>query len=970
MDDSQTEHLSEISTRAAQSTRLGADPDAMRAAALIDLLYEPGPGKSLQRSISFLQAAARLTSRRSEVLADLAAAYLVRAERAGTPRDLLAATEAAEEALEREPRNPAALFNRALALQRFGLVEEAARGWREYLAVDSASTWADEARRNLRDVLAVHAPPPPPSPSAAAADHAAYAAADPQGARELGWCSVLGAWAREALAGHPAGAEWQLRRAEVLGRALEQRPGGDATLADEVRTVRARLERGGWRGLARAHREFSAGCGLEDRVDLPAATSHFAAALGGADASPVLRAWARVRYGGALFRTGEMSRGEAVLRAAVAEADPVRHPALAGRARLLLASMLLREDRYEAGLEQARRAAHLFEASGEEENQGTTLYALSVAWFHLRDMDQGYAAVGRALGRLRPYRDSYRLSNLLSSVAETAGADGFPRTAVRLQDEGVRVAARTGNPTYVAEARLIRARLLADVGDLPRASEDVAAGQEAAAKLSDARAREWMAARRQMAAAATLLRGRPARAAAALDSAAAFFLRMHAPLVALPAVVEGAQAWLGAGEVVRGTARLNTALAILEQRRDSIRMEPRRAAVFEAARGMVDRVAMLKLAAGSTAGALEYLDRGRASLAPVGSPSRVETAPVVEGPPGEVALEYARVGDTLLAWTVSGRRVEIFRTVMDTVRVGEAIERLRRQLEKSAGETELRPGLAWLYERLVRPVEGRLGPAGTPVVVVTDGELASIPFAALYDARRKRYLVEDHPLRSEASLRGARRRAGRTAVREPAVFVSDPAFDPGEHPEFERLAEAAGEVREIAAGYPRREVLSGAGANGATLRAVLPRAGLLHYAGHAVFDDERPERSYLLLAPAPGGSAPATLTADEIAQMDLGRLSLVVLAACQTVRTGPGRASGFTGLAGAFLAAGAGGALGSLWEVDDRLTRLLMVEFHRAYRSSGRGPEALRAAQLRLLRSSDEALRSPATWASFRYAGH
>jgi CHAT domain-containing protein len=61
--------------------------------------------------------------------------------------------------------------------------------------------------------------------------------------------------------------------------------------------------------------------------------------------------------------------------------------------------------------------------------------------------------------------------------------------------------------------------------------------------------------------------------------------------------------------------------------------------------------------------------------------------------------------------------------------------------------------------------------------------------------------------------------------------------------------------------------------------------------------------------------------------------------------------------------------VGSLWEVDDRLTRLLMVELHRAYRGSGNGPAALRTAQLTLLRSADPALRSPAAWAGFRYAG-
>nr|MBA3969780.1 CHAT domain-containing protein [Gemmatimonadota bacterium] len=399
-----------------------------------------------------------------------------------------------------------------------------------------------------------------------------------------------------------------------------------------------------------------------------------------------------------------------------------------------------------------------------------------------------------------------------------------------------------------------------------------------------------------------------------------------------------------------------------------IRMESRRAAVFEAAREVVDRVAMLKLASGRTAEALEYLDRGRASLAPVG---RIDSAGVDHSvaAPAQVALEYALVADTLLAWTVAGPRVEVFRAAVDTVRLVRTIEHLRQQLEKPGGEAELRPGLSQLYEWLIRPVESRLGGAGNPVVIITDGHLAAIPFAALYDARRKRYLVEKHPLRFAVSLREARRQTRRPRVSESALFVSDPAFDPAENAQFARLKEAAHEVREIASGYPRSRVLSGEEAHGAAFRAALGWAGMVHYAGHAVFEDERPEHSYLLLAPTPGRAGVATLAASEIAQMDLRHLSLVVLAACQTVRTGPGRAAGFSGLAGAFLAAGAGGVVGSLWEVDDRLARSLMIEFHRAYRSSRNGAGALREAQLRLLRSDDATLRSPSAWAGFRYVG-
>jgi hypothetical protein len=47
-----------------------------------------------------------------------------------------------------------------------------------------------------------------------------------------------------------------------------------------------------------------------------------------------------------------------------------------------------------------------------------------------------------------------------------------------------------------------------------------------------------------------------------------------------------------------------------------------------------------------------------------------------------------------------------------------------------------------------------------------------------------------------------------------------------------------------------------------------------------------------------------------------------------------------------------------------------MIEFHRVYHTHGDGPSSLRAAQRALMASNDPALRSPAAWAAFRYAGH
>jgi CHAT domain-containing protein len=174
-------------------------------------------------------------------------------------------------------------------------------------------------------------------------------------------------------------------------------------------------------------------------------------------------------------------------------------------------------------------------------------------------------------------------------------------------------------------------------------------------------------------------------------------------------------------------------------------------------------------------------------------------------------------------------------------------------------------------------------------------------------------------------------------------------------------------VDSLKATYPLNNVLEGTAATRAALIRAAPRAGIIHYAGHAVFDDARPERSALVLA---GTDTTGRLTAEAASALHLGGVRLVVLASCSTVRSREGRSGGFAGLSGALLAAGAGGVVGSLWQADDRLTQPLMLAFHRAYhRHPGDPAAALQQAQLQMLHDTIPERRSPAAWAGFRYIG-
>ena len=94
---------------------------------------------------------------------DLSAAYLARAKQLDRQDDLPRALEAAERAAKADARLLEAKFNRALALQSLYLGEGARRAWEEYLALDSQSPWADEARRHLAELQSSSAGPTDPA---------------------------------------------------------------------------------------------------------------------------------------------------------------------------------------------------------------------------------------------------------------------------------------------------------------------------------------------------------------------------------------------------------------------------------------------------------------------------------------------------------------------------------------------------------------------------------------------------------------------------------------------------------------------------------------------------------------------------------------------------------------------------------------------------------------------------------------
>ncbi|MEO1035155.1 MAG: CHAT domain-containing tetratricopeptide repeat protein [Pseudomonadota bacterium] len=276
-----------------------------------------------------------------------------------------------------------------------------------------------------------------------------------------------------------------------------------------------------------------------------------------------------------------------------------------------------------------------------------------------------------------------------------------------------------------------------------------------------------------------------------------------------------------------------------------------------------------------------------------------------------------------------------------------------------------------LHNRLVSPVGDLSG--YERLLVVADGPLHGLPFAALVAGRseagdRPRYLVESIPVhktlsltlydelrQSRTSLDGNFRVAafanasGSDGVADPVSYVSAVLATART---LEPLPWSADEVRQIANVYGGD--MSFAEDDSASEPLFVDRAAdadIVHIAAHAIVDEQSPLDSALVFELNDGGAAAedGLLQAWEIFDRLRLRASLVVLSAC---RTGFGRetsSEGLLGLQRAFLYAGARSVVSSLWNVADRSTRDLMVEFHVRLEAGADVDNALRDAQLALL---------------------
>lgn len=279
-------------------------------------------------------------------------------------------------------------------------------------------------------------------------------------------------------------------------------------------------------------------------------------------------------------------------------------------------------------------------------------------------------------------------------------------------------------------------------------------------------------------------------------------------------------------------------------------------------------------------------------------------------------------------------------------------------------------GLARLYHELLAPALDDLPPTIQRLVIVPDGELHRLPFALLRPAEDAQPLIARYELSlaPSATLWHRWRSLDRPTSDLPVLALADPVLadqddlSAGEPGASERQWAFRRSARLRPLPYAREEgraVVRALGGKGtllvgeeATERFLkendLRRYGVLHFAAHAVIDDEIPEQSAVLLAPG-ADDEDGWLQPEDIVSLDLdGRV--VVLASCDSAVGQVLRGEGPMSLARAFFQAGAPVVVASLWPLPDDATARLSKELYRGLARGMSVAEALAVAQRKRLR--------------------
>jgi CHAT domain-containing protein len=275
-----------------------------------------------------------------------------------------------------------------------------------------------------------------------------------------------------------------------------------------------------------------------------------------------------------------------------------------------------------------------------------------------------------------------------------------------------------------------------------------------------------------------------------------------------------------------------------------------------------------------------------------------------------------------------------------------------------------------LYEILIEPITDIIKDKET-LCIIPEGKLNYIPFQALLNSKRQKYLIEDYAIYYSPSLSSLKWLRTKTIKENKNLLAFGDCDFSGEknintmREKLIALPATGEEVKALNVIYsPNANIFLGSNATESNFNNQSTKFGIIHLATHSLVNEALPLFSSIAFSKENGEDG--FLEAREIIQMELNA-QLVILSACKTAFGKQIAGEGMLGLTRAFFTAGIPSVVASLWQVEDNATKVLMVEFHKRIKEGNTPDLALKGAQIYMIKNSG--YTDPLFWSPFILVG-
>ncbi|MBV9493531.1 MAG: CHAT domain-containing protein [Acidobacteria bacterium] len=973
------------------------------------LAYAP---QCTDAAVAMLEVLAR-PKRDARTWSDLAGAYYIRAQRKDQPEDLVRSLDASERARQYGSRKPEERFNRALALETLGLVEDALEEW-DSLRHDLPEQWKEEAaehwnRLSRAQTLSAASQWPlhekllseTPDADRAAVEDLVRGYEGP--ALRYVEETVLLAWAE---ARDEKEAAKQLRLARRIAEAIATLSGDRYLLesVEQIRTARSADLRNGCRSL------HTARLAEQSQDSKGAIAAYQAAEEAFARAASPLRFTATLYWATNRVFAPDIAGALEMFRRLEPELRQRRYSYLLSRLHSNRGFCYTAGSRLLDALAEYDKARAILDKTNDQDGLAN-LYTRKLGVLrkigHMPSIWRALLlAQGRAAATLAPQSRHLLLGESSLSALEL----GYPRVGLLYQEQAVRLISdllnrNTDKPrekylnANLGVALRGRAGMFASLNRYAAAKADLDRALPLIAEKADPAneaIRSGFRARFAEVQAQTLALTDRKKAIEALNEAIHLASTTHYQSLVASLLLRRGELYQAENDKARGLADLRSAITALHKEQKLVlggrptisgQDEAFWSAYFSRSQEAYRRVVRQLVADGKPDEAFDYAEEAHAAE-PLdlvlqrnewmrrGKPLTLSEVQR-ELPAHTTLLQYMVLDDRAYVWVVrNAGRPECVPLSVGNDKIAEWTNALH-EFANARDAENFEALLAAPYFELFAAPMAKVA-ADERVVIVPDRAMHGLPFPALRDGQD--YFIRRHSLSIAASatlyaFSLARDRQEPSTGRESVLLFVNPAFNPkldvarGLQP----LRGAEEEANRIERLYAPDIIVRRRSGVEATIPEFLELArgsAVMHVIAHGVANPDMPSRSFFLFAPAEADSGALDATR-LLSDLRLEHPRLAVLSACSSAGGTPVGPEGLAPLVRPIIAAGVPGVIGTLWNVSDNsATAELLVKFHRHYRDGDNADDALRKAQIEMIEDPELERRSAIAWAPFQLVGY